>query len=210
MADLFGICSSHCNCRAGSCSLKEGQFADLARREVPPCSESATCTVCQVFGKHLGLCSLLSRASVSKAARMSQLLASSVAVLQIYALSVTPELLPAARPERKRTVKRMLCTMLDCKMNKLQCLKHIGQLAEMVPKLLCVQLTSGYSLFWDQLRKVARTVNAQPNRESKLAALVAIRRKLPVDSPWKAFLTSESTAEEEAICGRFTRGNVDQ
>ena len=59
------------------------------------------------------------------------------------------------------------------------------------------------TLSWDDLRKVARAVNSQPNQQLKLASIVAIRRKLPPASPWRAFLTSERTADEEAIIQIF-------
>ena len=55
----------------------------------------------------------------------------------------------------------------------------------------------------DELRKVARAVNSQPNQQSKLAAIVTSRRKPRPASPWRAFLTSERTADEEAIIHRF-------
>lgn len=207
MAALFGICGERCSCRTERCRLKEGgeeRFVELTQAEEPPCPDNATCAVCSVFSRHLGLCNLLGRASRSRGQLMSQRLASSVAVHQIYNLAVPRELPPAQRTERKRAVKALLCTMLDCQRNRLMCLRHIGELARLVPKLLSVQMSSGFALFWDQLRKVARTVNDQPTREAKLAALVAFRRRLPQDSPWRAFLTSDRAAEEEAILSRFS------
>ena len=134
---------------------------------------------------------------------MTQLLVSSTALHQIYTLAVPCQLSPAERVQKKTKVKDLLCKIFDCKRNRLQCLKHIGQLAQLLPKLLCVQLVTGHSLFRDELRKVARAVNSQPNQQSKLAAIVAIRRKLPPACPWRAFLTSERTADEEAIIQRF-------
>ena len=131
------------------------------------------CSVCDVFSRHLGLCTLM--ASAFKA-RMTQLLVSSTALHQIYTLAVPCQLSPAERVQRKTKVKDLLCKIFDCKRNRLQCMKHIGQLAQLLPKLLCVQLVTGHSLFWDELRKVARAVNSQPNQQSKLAAIVAIRR----------------------------------
>ena len=165
-----------------------------------PCAETTTCSVCDV--RHLGLCALMARAHSSKNSHMTQLLASSTELHQIYTLAMPCQLSPAERVQRKTKVKD-LCKIFDCRRNRLQCMKHIGQLAQLLPKLLCVQLVTGHSLFRDELRKVARAVNSQPNQQSKLAAIVAIWRKLPPASPWRAFLTSERTADEEAIIQRF-------
>ena len=202
MATLFGICSESCNCSEETCSLKGAQFFQITQREETPCAETTTCSGCDVFSRHLGLCALMARAHKSKNSHMTQLLASSTALHQIYTLAMPSQLSPA-RVQRKTKVKVLWCKIFDCKRNRLQCIKHIGQLAQLLPKLLCVQLVTGHSLFWDELRKVARAVNSQPNQQSKLAAIVAIRRKLPPASPWRAFLTSERTADEEAIIQRF-------
>ena len=203
MATLFGICSESCNCSEETCSLKGAQFFQITQREETAHVETTTCSVCDVFSLHLGLCAIMVRAHRSKNSCMTQLLASSTSLHQIYTLAVPCQLSPAKRVQRKTKVKDLLCKIFDCKRNRLQCMKHIGQLAQLLPKLLCVQLVTGHSLFWDELRKVARAVNSQPNQLSKLAAIVAIRRKLPPASPWRAFLTSERTAEEEAIIQRF-------
>ena len=203
MATLSGICSESSNSSEETCSLKGAQFFQITQREETPCAETTTCSVCDVFSLHLGLCALMAGAHSSKNSRMNQLLASSTALHQIYSLAMPCQLSPAERVQRKTKVKDLLCKIFDCKRNRLQCMKHIGQLAQLLPKLLCVQLVTGHSLFWDELRKVARAVNSQPNQQSKLAAIVAIRRKLPPASPWRAFLTSERTADEEAIIHRF-------
>ena len=181
---LFAICGDRCNCQQG-CRLKEGGFLEQS-----PCANSEDCTVCRVFVRHLDLMKLLGRASLSKGDLFSQRLASSVAIHQIYALAVTRDLPPAERPPRKHAVKELLCELLDCQRNRLQCLKQIGELGKLIPKLLCVQIASGRSLFWDQLRKVAKTVNAQQSREAKVVALECIRSRLPRDSPWRPFLTT--------------------
>ena len=81
--------------------------------------------------------------------------------------------------------------MLDVERNRLQCLRRIGELATLVPKLLCGQLSSCRGLFWEQLRRVSNTVIGQRGRAAKLAALEAFRRRMPDDSPWKEFLTPD-------------------
>ena len=202
MATLSGIYSESSNSSEETCSLKEAQFFQITQREETPCAETTTCSVCDVFSLHLGLCALMAGAHSSKNSRMNQLLASSTALHQIYSLAMPCQLSPAERVQRKTKVKDLLCKIFDCKRNRLQCMKHIGQLAQLLPKLLCVQLVTGHSLLgW--FEESARAVNSQPNQQSKLASIVAIRRKLPPASPWRAFLTSERTADEEALIQRF-------
>ena len=130
----------------------------------------------------------LGRASTSKGALFSRLLVSSMAVHQVYDLAVPADLPPGQRVARKQTVKVILCSMLDVERNRLQRLRRIGGLAMLVPKLLCVQLSSGGTLFWQQLRRVSNTVIGQRSRPAKLVTLGAIRRRMPDNSPWKEFL----------------------
>ena len=188
MAALFVICGrSNCNCREDSCALKGGQYW-LHEQPPEPCSQEPRCAVCSVFTRHLDLCNLLGRASTSKGALFSRLLVSSMAVHQVYDLAVPADLPPGQRVARKQTVKVILCSMLDVERNRLQRLRRIGGLAMLVPKLLCVQLSSGGTLFWQQLRRVSNTVIGQRSQPAKLVTLGAIRRRMPDNSPWKEFL----------------------
>ena len=182
---LFAICGDRCTCQPEACPLKRGEFP----LDQPPCGNSEHCRLCGVFVSDLDLVKLLGRASLSKGDLFSQRLASFVAIHQIYAMAVPRELPPAERGPRKRQVKSLLCELLDCQRNRLQCLKQIGELGKLIPQLLCVQIASGRSLFWEQLRKVAKTVNAQASREAKRAALDCMRGRLPQDSRWRPFLT---------------------
>ena len=79
--------------------------------------------------------------------------------------------------------------MLEVERNRLQRLRRIGELAMLVPKLLRVQLSSGRTLFWQQLRRVSNRVIGQCSQPAKLDTLGAIRRRMPDNSPWKEFLT---------------------
>ena len=146
MATLSGICSESSNSSEETCSLKGAQFFQITQREETPCAETTTCSVCDVFSLHLGLCALMAGAHRSKNSRMNQRLASSTALHQIYSLAMPCQLSPAERVQRKTKVKDLLCKIFDCKRNRLQCMKHIGQLAQLLPKLLCVQLVTGHSL----------------------------------------------------------------
>lgn len=190
LSALFEICGDRCSCRTpspSSCApLEEGGF-----QQPSSCSNAETCPVFRVFVRHLDLLNILAKASVTKGDLFSQRLAASVAIYQLYSLAVPRDLPPAERAPRKRRVKELLCLLVDCQRNRLQCLKQIGQLGTFLPNLLCVQIASGRSLFWDQLRKVARSVNGQASVAAKRAVLAAIRNRLPEDSKWSPFLTSQ-------------------
>ena len=83
-------------------------------------------------------------------------------------------------------------------------MKNIGDMAEIVPRILCVQLTSGHSDFWTELRKVAKAVVNQYNLECKLAALIAIRKHIPPGNMWSQYLTSDHSREEAEIVQKWT------
>lgn len=188
MASLFVICAAACDCPEESCALKAGRFWPQME-PADPCRRQPPCPVCRVFARHLDLCHLLARSSTSKGALFSRLLASAVAVHQLYELAVPKSLPPGQKTTRKQSVKALLCSLLEVERNRLQCIRRIGELALLVPQLLCVQLSSGRAAFWEQLRRVANTVIAQRGRQAKLLALEAIRKRLPDDSSWKDFLT---------------------
>lgn len=191
LSALFEICGDRCSCRTpspSSCALlEEGGF-----QQPSLCANAETCPVFRVFVRHLDLLNILAKASVTKGDLFIHL-AASVAIYQIYSLAVPRDLPPAQRAPRKRRVKELLCLLLDCQRNRLQCLKQIGQLGTFLPKinLLCVQIASGRSLFWDQLRKVARSVNGQASVAAKRAVLATIRNRLPEDSKCRPFLTPQ-------------------
>ena len=115
---------------------KEGGFPDQS-----PCANSEDCMVCGVFVRHLDLMKLLRRASLSKGDLFSH--AYSVPIHQIYAMAVPRDLPPSERPRRTHAAKQLLCELLDCQRNCLQCLKQIGKLGKLIPKLLCMQRGSG-------------------------------------------------------------------
>ena len=105
MATLSGICSKSCSCSEETRSLKGAQFFQITQREETPCAETTTCSGCDVFSRHLGLCALMARAHSSKNSHMTQPLASSTALHQIYTLAMCCQLSPAERVQRKTKVK---------------------------------------------------------------------------------------------------------
>ena len=89
--------------------------------------------------------------------------------------------------------------MLQCRENQLNCLRNIGRLAMIVPKLLTLRLQPGFVEFWTEMHKVAKAVNKQVDREYKLADLVSLRQQRPPSSAWAPFLCSEDSQAEELI-----------
>ena len=122
LSALFEICGNRCSSRTpspNSCALlEEGSFLQPS-----PCANGNTYAVCHVFVRYLDLLRILDKASVTKGDLFSQRLAASVAIYQIYSLGAPPDLRPVERVPRKRRVKELLCLLLDCQRNRLQCLR---------------------------------------------------------------------------------------
>ena len=66
MATLIGICSKSCSCSEETRSLKGAQFFQITQREETLRTETTTCSGCDLFSRHLGLCALMARAHSSK------------------------------------------------------------------------------------------------------------------------------------------------
>ena len=49
------------------------------------------------------------------------------------------------------------------------------------------------------LRKVAKAVNKQPGLQPKLAALMAIRMKVPVGNHWSFYLSADARHQQEEL-----------
>lgn len=71
-------------------------------------------------------------------------------------------------------IHNLLRTLVKCGENRLNCMRNIGELAALTPHLLCIQLRTGHSQFWNHLHTVAKVVNKQPTLEAKLAALIVV------------------------------------
>ena len=105
----------------------------------------------------------------------------------------------AETARRKKEVQNPLRKPVVCSENRLNCMKNIGEMAEQVPRVLCVQLQSGHSQFWTKLRKVAKAINKQTTQECKLATLIAIRKSIPPGNTWSPYLTSAHPKQEMDI-----------
>lgn len=184
LTDLFQVCRNKCICQDSSCSFRSGT-ASIAGDPAPSC-QSERCDVCYVFGAQPE--DLYTKSIQTKNERLNQLLCCCPAISRLYhLLKQASTQMPLA--QHKRHVQNVLCNLVQCGANKLNCMKNIGEIAEIVPNILCIQLKSRYSEFWTKLRKVAKAINKQQNEECQIAALVVIRKHLPPDNPWSFDLT---------------------
>lgn len=86
----------------------------------------------------------------------------------------------------------------------LNCMRNIGELAEIMSRLLCMQLGGGHAEFWNQLRTVAKAINKQPTLDAKLAALLTIRKAIGPGNHWPFYLAvadQHSQKEREILQG---------
>jgi ABC-type Fe3+-citrate transport system substrate-binding protein len=89
--------------------------------------------------------------------------------------------------------------LVMCEQNRLNCMINIGELAELAPRLLCVQLKGGFSEFWNRLRTVAKAINKQTHLDCKLAALVAIRKSIAPGNHWSFYLQAHETHQRREL-----------
>ena len=113
------------------------------------------------------------------------------AIGKINRLSKAPSTMSADESQKHELeVHNLLRTLVQCGENRLNCMRNIRELAELTPHLLCFQLRSGHSQFWNHLRTVAKVVNKQPTLEAKLAALIAVRKLVAAGNHWSFYLAS--------------------
>lgn len=116
------------------------------------------------------------------------------------------------RPGEKKTAKgdttNLLSTLLAVKANKVSCLVNVGRLLEFAPALAGLQLQSGWSEFWNEMRKVAKAVTKQESWQASYAALFALRVRLRADAgqDWLRLLTSGNQQEQEVTRRYFLEG----
>lgn len=207
LRELFVLCRQICTCAQGSCALYSNSdwFAPEVRQS--KCAHADRCVVCRLFEQHREFEALYLSMLPTKNARLNQLLRCSSVVYDLYELAV-PESSSETERERKTQVKELLCQLLDCGENRLNCLRNVGGLIKILPRLQCVQFKSGFSDFWTEMRKVATAVIHQTTRQCKLAAVLAFRRKLPPDSTWAFFLSTGSTEEEADILRQWLDAEI--
>lgn len=191
---LFDLCGAKCTCADGMCGLK----SSVQWSTENSCHNAARCDVCGLFEQQRAQPLYLSLLQ-TKNQRLNQFLRLSSAVDDIYELTATPSTPGESERDQKTRVKELLLELLDCGENRLNCVRNVGALTKLLPRLRCLQLSSGFSAFWEEMRKIATAVLPQPTHRCKLAAVLAFRRKLAVGSPWAFYLSTASTHEESEI-----------
>ena len=200
------MCSDCCICTEDTCSIRSNT-TPVGRDPAAPC-QSRNCEVCSVFKTQPH--NFYRKSLESKNARLNQLLCSCRAVNELYRLtkfSATASVQETAR--RKKEVQDLLRQLVLCSENRLNCMKNIAEMAEQVPRILCVQLQSGHSQFWTEVRKVAKAINKQATQECKLAALIAIRKSIPPGNTWSQYLTSAHPKQEMDILTKWMSAATD-
>ena len=193
------MCSHRCICSATDCGIRSGTRQVVG--DSTPICQTSNCDVCQGFKKQPQ--NLYGKSLQSKNARINQLLCCCPAISDLCHLAKQTTSLSTEEVARhKKEVKVILWGLVVSGENKLNCMKNIGEMAEVAPKILCVQLVSGYSEFWTELRKIAKAINKQPNLECKIAALTYMRMHIPPQNPWWFYLTvayTYQTQQDEII-----------
>lgn len=204
LRDLFAKLRHHCVCQEGNCSLRS-DAQTLSGDPAPACQSPRRCQVCLAFEAQPR--ELYGKCLSTKNERLNLLLCCCPAIAKICRLSKAPTTLPADESQKHDLdVRNLLRALVKCGENRLNCMRNIGDLAEITPRLLCVQLRTGHSEFWNHLRTVAKVVNKQPNLEAKLAALIALRKLVPPGNHWSFYLasTDENAGTELDILKRWT------
>ena len=195
LKQLFEKCRRRCDCAEDDCGLRSG--SGRVAGDVAPHCQSGSCEVCPVFlAQPL---TLYERSLPDRNARLNRLLRCATPIGDLYrqAKQTAAGLSAEEAKGHKQEVKSLLGQLACCGENRLNCLKNVGELAELAPHLLTVQLQSGHTPFWTELRKVAKAVNKQPGLQSKLAALMAIRMKVPVGNHWSFYLSAHDRHQQE-------------
>lgn len=201
LRSLFQLCEDRCICAESDCIIRSG--ATRVGGDPSPDCPFTTCEVCSVF--QLQQNTFYISSLQTKNERLNKLLCCAVGIGEMYRLAKPSSTLTVEQAKtRKKEVQDLMCQLVLCNKNKLNCLKNIGELAETVPRILCVQLTSGHSEFWTELRKVAKAIVKQPGLESRLAALIAIRKTIPPGNTWSQYLVSRHQKEEMDIVEKWS------
>lgn len=96
----------------------------------------------------------------------------------------------------------LLCT----KPNRVSCLRSVATLARVAPRILSIQLQSGWADFWPELRKVGKAVGKQGSVQAAYAVLAALRIKLgtgTAGTAWHPYLSSGTVEEAEVVQRHF-------
>ncbi len=193
---LFDKCRDRCVWQDARCGVRAGT-RPLSSDMTPHC-QFPTCEVCEVFSAQPQ--DLYTQAKLQKNRRLNQLLCLCRPFSALYRLAKstrTPGMGSREADLHVRDVEETLCALAQCQLNRLNCLTNVGELAEIAPRLLCVQLSGGHSDFWTQMRALAKAVNKQLGIYSKLAALAIIRKCIPPGNAWSYYLQVHERHRED-------------
>ena len=205
LRDLFGKLRHQCVCQERHCALRS-QAQTLSGDPASPCQSPSRCPVCLAFEAQPR--ELYTKCLASKNQRLNLLLCCCPAIAKICRLAKAPATMSADESQQHELdVRNLLRELVKCGDNRLNCMRNIGDLAEITPRLLCAQLRTGHSEFWNHLRTVAKVVNKQPTLEAKVAALIAIRKLVPPGNHWSFYLAcaDQHGPAELDILQRWTR-----
>lgn len=193
---LFDKLRSQCVCEDGSCAIRSGT-PSMSGDPAPAC-QTQRCQICRVFEAQPR--ELYRRSLPLRNERLNQLLCCCPAIAQLCRLAKpSATLSPAESARHDQEVRELLCGLVQCRDNRLNCMRNVGDLAELAPRLLCVQLEGGHAEFWSQLRTVAKAVNKQPNLDAKLAALLTIRKAISPGNHWAFYLAVDEKHSQKEM-----------
>ena len=216
LSKIWDLCKARCSCTdADHCPIR-------THRATCPADAAVTCPrlrgqpdqlcpACVAFsalrGGELNLLGNSGTSRAAKNARLRQLLKLCPAVHGLFELALNGmgRGHESGRPKSKKSVTNLLGRLLCCGSNRVHCLRSVGRLSALVPRVLTLtSLESGWSLFWTEVRKISKAVSKQPDRQAAYAALIAIRLRCTAQKlgRWDAYLTSGSQ-EEQDVMQRF-------
>ena len=156
------------------------------------------CAICTFFCYHEQVVCDSLRFVKDKNKCMAVLLKLSTSLADLYPARNS---MATTASETTALVTKELMGLLGVGLEKISCIRHVGDLARLAPQLRSLQLKSGWGEFWINFRKIGKAVNRQPNRECRLLVLAELRRviqsKLPEDSAWPHILRTEENANME-------------
>ena len=170
--DLFVKLRHQCDCEESHCALCS-EVQTLSGDPASPCQSPRRCQVCLAFEAQPR--ELYGKSLSTKNQRLNLLLCCCLAIAKICRLSKAPAAMSADESQRHELdIHNLLRALVNCGENRLNCVRNVGDLAEITPRLLCVQLRHGHSQFWNSLCTVAKVLNKLPTLEAKLAALIGL------------------------------------
>ena len=172
-------------------------------RFIDPASEvcRANCSVCEVFREYGKLQSCGITTNLDKNSRMQSMVTlGSLVVNLLWGGSLETA-------QEQNQIKALMQKLLSCGKDKVNAVLSVGLLARNhTPRIAQVYLSSGWSDFWREMRRVGTALYHQDSKRACSAVLSFIRMKcVPPGNAWSYYLTSSDEASEtqalEALLG---------